>query len=79
MATEVVVTSLRNLQQEITIGPHRLVADEPVAGGGDGTGPDPELLVGGALAADQETRLREIAAKCPVHRTLTSEVVIVSR
>ena len=38
-----------------------------------------ELSLGGALAVDQETRLREIAAKCPVHRTLTSEVVIVSR
>ncbi len=37
------------------------------------------LLLGGALTPEQETRLREIAAKCPVHRTLTSEVVIASR
>ena len=37
------------------------------------------LLLSGALTAEQQGRLREIAAKCPVHRTLTSEVVIVSR
>ncbi len=37
------------------------------------------LLLGGAFTTEQETRLREIAAKCPVNRTLTSEVVIVSR
>ena len=38
-----------------------------------------ELLLGGTLTSEQEARLREIAAKCPVHRTLTSEIVIVSR
>jgi len=38
-----------------------------------------ELLLGGPLTPEQEARLREIAAKCPVHRSLTSEVVIVSR
>lgn len=36
-----------------------------------------ELLLGGELTAEQEARIREIALKCPVHRTLTSEVVIV--
>ena len=30
----------------------------------------------GALTDEQRTRLAEIAHKCPVHRTLTSEIVI---
>jgi putative redox protein len=38
---------------------------------------DVELV--GALSDEQRTRLLEIAAKCPVHRTLTSEVHIQSR
>ena len=33
----------------------------------------------GALDADQRKRLMEIADKCPVHRTLTSEVRIVTQ
>jgi uncharacterized OsmC-like protein len=33
----------------------------------------------GALDGDQRARLLEIAEKCPVHRTLTSEVHIQSR
>ena len=33
----------------------------------------------GALDADQRKRLMEIAEKCPVHRTLTSEIRIVTR
>jgi len=37
------------------------------------------LLLEGELSAEQETRIREIALKCPVHRTLTSEVVIAGR
>jgi len=37
------------------------------------------ITVEGALAADQRQRLIEIAEKCPVHRTLTSEVSIVTR
>ena len=32
----------------------------------------------GALSGEQRARLLEIANKCPVHRTLTSEVSIVS-
>ena len=30
----------------------------------------------GDLTAEQRSRLQEIAHKCPVHRTLTSEIVI---
>ncbi len=35
-----------------------------------------ELRFDGPLDADQRTRLREIAERCPVHRTLTSEIDI---
>jgi putative redox protein len=38
-----------------------------------------ELILAGGLTSEQRERLFEIAAKCPVHRTLTSEVVIRSR
>ena len=124
-----------NFQQEITAGKHRLVADEPMSGGGGDAGPDPydyllarlgvctSMTVGfyarrnhlplenitvslwhsriyaedceecetkngmldridveveftGALCTEQHTKLMEIAAKCPVHRTLTSEINI---
>jgi uncharacterized OsmC-like protein/pimeloyl-ACP methyl ester carboxylesterase len=126
------------LQQTITVGPHRMLADEPVAVGGQDSGPGPYdlLLAGlgactsmtmrlyadrkslplervtvtlqhakihaedcaecetragmldqidrvisieGALDADQRKRLMEIADKCPVHRTLSSEIRIVTR
>jgi putative redox protein len=33
----------------------------------------------GALSSEQRERLMEIADKCPVHRTLTSEIHIVTR
>ena len=136
----VVVRETRNskLQQTITTGPHRLLADEPVAAGGEDTGPGPYdfLLAGlgactsmtmrmyadrkslplervtvtlkhqkihaedcaecetkagmldqidrviameGALDAEQRKKLMEIADKCPVHRTLTSEIRIVTQ
>jgi uncharacterized OsmC-like protein/fermentation-respiration switch protein FrsA (DUF1100 family) len=136
----VVVRETRNgkFQQTVAIGPHRLLADEPVAAGGEDSGPGPYdfLLAGlgactsmtmrlyaerkslplervtvtlrhskihaedcaecetktgmldqiervitidGALDAEQRTKLMEIADKCPVHRTLTSEVHIVTR
>jgi putative redox protein len=120
------------------MGPHKMLADEPVAAGGRDSGPGPYdfVLAGlgactsmtmrmyadrkslpleritvtlkhskihaedcaecetkegmldqidrvismeGALDADQRKRLMEIADKCPVHRTLTSEVRIVTK
>jgi putative redox protein len=137
---QVVVRETRQskFQQTVSIGPHRLVADEPVAAGGEDTGPGPYdfLLAGlgactsmtmrlyadrkslplervtvtlkhskiyaqdcaecetktgmldridrviaveGALDAEQRAKLMEIADKCPVHRTLTSEIHIVTR
>ena len=124
---EVVVTSTgAKLAQQITIGPHHVLADEEIEKGGTDTGPEPhELLLaalgvctsmtlrlyadrkgwplqsvrvtlGGAtedtryaitrriilegdLDSAQRQRLIEIANKCPVHRTLTGEVVITTR
>jgi uncharacterized OsmC-like protein/fermentation-respiration switch protein FrsA (DUF1100 family) len=123
------------LQQEVTSGPHRFLADEPVKSGGQDSGPSPydlllaglgactsmtlrlyadnkklpldrvsvrlthnkihaedcldcETKVGmldridrnitleGALSAEDRKRLMEIADKCPVHRTLKSEIDI---
>src|ERR1700733_11611192 len=136
----VVVRETRNgkFQQAISLGPHHMLADEPVAVGGDDTGPGPydfvlaglgactsmtmrlyaerkalplervtvtlkhnkihaedcaecetkagmldqiDLVIGmeGALDAEQRKRLMEIADKCPVHRTLTSEIRIITR
>jgi uncharacterized OsmC-like protein/fermentation-respiration switch protein FrsA (DUF1100 family) len=125
-------------QQEVTVGRHRFLADEPTAVGGLDSGPGPYdlLLAGlgactamtlrlyaerktlplervavrlthakihaedcencetkegmidriertitltGKLDADQRGRLMEIADKCPVHRTLTSEIDIRTR
>jgi len=122
-------------QQEVILGDHRLLADEPVKAGGLNTGPGPyDLLLAalgactamtirlyadlkqiplartqvrlrhekiyatdcaecetkegkidridltiafeGDLTAEQRAKLLDIADKCPVHRTLTSEVDI---
>ena len=38
-----------------------------------------ELLLGGDLTDEQRQRLTEIAARCPVHRTLTEGVTITQR
>ena len=135
--SQVIVTSLRNLQNEVRYGEHQtLITDEPAIVGGDGVGPDPytlllaalgscismtvtlyarrkawplervtvklsqqrihardceectemsdgyvhrierSLIFEGELTDDQRIRLREISHKCPVHRTLTSTIVI---
>jgi putative redox protein len=132
---DVTVVSESGLTQEITSGPFRIRADEPVEVGGGGTGPSPyELLLAslgactsmtlrlyatrkgwnleritvrlrhyrvhaqdcidcetkpasvdhidrnielaGNLSEEQKARLRAIAEKCPVHRTLTSRIEI---
>jgi uncharacterized OsmC-like protein/pimeloyl-ACP methyl ester carboxylesterase len=135
----VVVRETRNskFQQTVSVGPHQMLADEPVAAGGDDSGPGPydfvlaglgactsmtmrmyadrkslplervtvtlkhskiyaedcaeceteagmldqidrTIAMEGTLDADQRKRLMEIADKCPVHRTLTSEIHIVT-
>jgi uncharacterized OsmC-like protein len=135
---DVVVTSGSGLRQDIRIGKHALVSDEPQAFGGADLGPSPYELLGAAIGActsmtlrmyarakgwplqrvittirhekihardcaDCETkegrvdrlereielegplddlqrkRLLEIAERCPVHRTLSSEVRLVTR
>jgi putative redox protein len=40
---------------------------------------DRVITMEGPLDAEQRKRLMEIADKCPVHRTLTSEIRILSR
>ena len=131
-------TGAGKFQQTVSIGPHRMLADEPIAAGGEDSGPGPydfvlaglgactsmtmrlyadrkslplerttvtlkhskihaqdcaecetregmldqiDLVIGmeGNLDAEQRKRLLEIADKCPVHRTLTSEIRIVTR
>jgi uncharacterized OsmC-like protein len=37
---------------------------------------DTEVKLTGALTADQERKLMEVAHKCPVHRTLKSHIII---
>jgi putative redox protein len=134
----VVHGSAKGFAQEIAVGSHRLVADEPVAVGGTDTGPDPyglliaalgactsmtvslyarrkqwplegvtvklrhtkihaadcedcekkdgmldriecDVQLQGALTEEQRVRLLDIATKCPVHKTLTSEIKITTR
>ena len=38
-----------------------------------------EIVVAGGLTEEQRSKLLEISNKCPVHRTLTSEINIRSR
>ncbi|TYO68068.1 OsmC family protein [Bradyrhizobium hipponense] len=137
---QVVVRETRKskFNQTVSVGPHRLVADEPVAAGGEDAGPGPydfllaglgactsmtmrlyadrkalpldrvtvtlkhskiyakdceecetregmldqierDIAIEGTLDAEQRKKLMEIADKCPVHRTLTSEIRIVTK
>ena len=136
----VVVQETRNgkFQQSVTVGPHQMLADEPLAAGGNDSGPGPydfllaglgactsmtmrlyadrkslalerttvtlrhrkihaqdcsecetkegmldqiERVIGmeGSLSAEERQKLMEIADRCPVHRTLTSEIRILTR
>jgi uncharacterized OsmC-like protein len=132
--TEVIVHgSAAGFAQEIIIGPHRLIVDEPLEAGGANSGPSPydlilsalgsctsmtigmyarrkawplesvtvrlrhsrihatdcaecetkegmldhiqlDIQLTGQLTAEQRAKLLEIANKCPVHRTLASEI-----
>src|SRR5919112_929759 len=135
--SEVTVTSLSNLRNEVSYGDGKtLLTDEPSALGGEGAGPDPYTLllaalgscvsmtltlyarrkgwpvervrvrlrqrrvhakdcaacgndsdgfihhiersveIEGPLSEEQHARLQEIAHRCPVHRTLTSEIAV---
>lgn len=134
--SEVVVTSQKNLQNEVRYGVgHSFITDEPLSAGGDDAGPDPYTLilaalgscismtvhlyarrkqwpvetvtvrlrqnrihakdcqdckdkegfihrieravtVTGDLSDEQHARLQEIAQRCPVHKTLSSKIVI---
>src|SRR3990170_2674343 len=69
---KVVVRETRNgkFQQTILVGPHRLVADEPVAVGGDDTGPGPYDLVLAGLGACTSMTMRMYAERksLPVQR-----------
>ncbi|MET4220691.1 uncharacterized OsmC-like protein/fermentation-respiration switch protein FrsA (DUF1100 family) [Bradyrhizobium sp. LB14.3] len=137
---QVVVQETRKskFNQTISVGPHRLIADEPVAAGGEDAGPGPydfllaglgactsmtmrlyadrkslpldrvtvtlkhskiyakdcaecetrdgmldqierDIAMDGTLDPEQRKKLMEIADKCPVHRTLTSEIRIVTK
>src|SRR5882762_10043350 len=134
--SDVTVTSMRNLQNEVRYGDGKtLTTDEPLAAGGEDAGPDPYTLLlaalgscismtttlyarrkgwplervtvqlrqqrvhaadceecqssegfihriersvsfAGDLTTEQLSRLQEISHKCPVDKTLTSEIVI---
>src|ERR1044071_7615789 len=50
--SEVVVTSLENLRNEVRYGAgHSFITDEPVAAGGEDAGPDPYTLLLAALGS----------------------------
>jgi uncharacterized OsmC-like protein len=50
--SEVIVTSLPNLKNEVRYGDdHKLIVDEPVAAGGEDAGPDPYTLLLAALGS----------------------------
>ena len=50
--SDVTVTSLGKLKNEVSYGPNKaIITDEPVAAGGDDAGPDPYTLLLGALGS----------------------------
>jgi putative redox protein len=51
MGTVTVHGMTSGLAQDVVVGPHRFVADEPVEAGGGGTGPNPYDLLLAALGA----------------------------
>ena len=51
MARQVEVAWLGNLKVEARIGPHRLLVDEPLEGGGEDSGPTPSEMLLAALGA----------------------------
>jgi putative redox protein len=51
MKFETMIRSIGGLQQEIVMGPHRMVADEPPENGGQDAGPSPFTLLTAALGA----------------------------
>jgi len=51
MTTVIVRGRTSGLAQEVTIGAHRLAADEPVEDGGTASGPNPYDLLLAALGA----------------------------
>ena len=51
-------TRAGKFQQEISVGPHRLLADEPTSAGGDDSGPSPYDLLTAALGACTAMTLR---------------------
>lgn len=138
LMSQVTVSSIGYLKQQINAGAHELIADEPREAGGTDAGPDPyafllaalgactsmtmqiyarrkgwplervavrlrhyrmhaedckdcsatagrvdqierHISLVGALNDAQKARLLEIADRCPVHRTLTSEISIISQ
>jgi len=56
-------TGVSVLQQQVTVGAHHFLADEPVALGGAGTGPNPYELLLSALGACTSMTLRMYAAR----------------
>ena len=68
-AVSVIETGQGKFQQDIRIGQHRLLADEPEAQGGDDTGPSPYDLLAAALGACTSMTLRLYAdvKKLPLH------------
>jgi len=63
-------TRASKFEQEIAIGPHRLLADEPTSAGGNDSGPSPYDLLTAALGACTAMTLRSYAdlKKLPLER-----------